>query len=72
MRQNRNPIRLARDAAGITQIEAALQAGVSLSTYRLAEHGVITRRTLERIAVALGVSVADLASALPEEVARAG
>jgi transcriptional regulator with XRE-family HTH domain len=52
-----NPIRLARDRAGLDQIAVALRARISLSTLRLAERGIASTRTRAAIARALGIDV---------------
>jgi transcriptional regulator with XRE-family HTH domain len=54
------PLRAARLRARLTQIDLARQAQVSLSTLRVAERGIATDRTLERLAAALGVPAAEL------------
>lgn len=60
MQQNTNPLRLARDRAGLTQVALSLSAKLSLGTIRNAERGIATKRTLARVARALGVAVDDL------------
>ena len=60
MQQNNNPIRLARDKRGITQITLSLWTKRGLSTIRNAERGIATKSTLSAIARALGVSIDTL------------
>lgn len=71
---NRNPIRVlircARKRQGLSQLELALLADVSLNTVSLAERsGRMSPRTAERIAAALGLAPEQLTAerAQPEE-----
>jgi hypothetical protein len=57
MQQNNNPIRLARDQKGVTQVTLSLWSKRSLTTIRNAERGIATKTTLKAIARALGVSI---------------
>ena len=54
---NTNPVRLAREAAGLSQVQLALRAKRSITTIRNAEQGLATTNTLAAIAKALGVEV---------------
>lgn len=52
-----------REAAGLSQVDAAQRAGVSRQNWNDIERGrrkVVTIRLLDRIAAALGVSARDL------------
>lgn len=53
---NANPVRLARLRAGLTIVETAAKAHMSLGTLWCAERGVMTPRTAERLAKVLDVS----------------
>ena len=52
-----NAVQQARTNGGHTQVETAVGSRVSLGTIRLAERGIITRRTAARLARFLGVEV---------------
>ncbi len=58
--KQKSPVRLARDAAGLSQVDLALRAGKSIATVRLAEAGVITLNTAKALAPVLGVEPAAL------------
>lgn len=53
-------IRVARERAGLRQIDVASKAHLSLTTIGLAEKGLATARTIERIAKVLRVTADDL------------
>ena len=57
-----NPIRNARERAGLSRAQLAVRAGVSFSTVSLAERGLVTTTTAAKIAPVLGVDVAALRS----------
>jgi transcriptional regulator with XRE-family HTH domain len=57
---NRNPVRLAREQAGLSQVQLAIRSRRSLSTIRNAEQGLATTQTLAAIATVLGVDVHTL------------
>lgn len=50
----------ARRAAGLDLYRLAIKARLGQSTVRLAVRGIATQRTVERLARALGVTVAEL------------
>jgi transcriptional regulator with XRE-family HTH domain len=51
----------ARRRVRLTQAQLAVKAGLSIATVSLAERfGVVTDRTLERLAAALGVDAKEL------------
>jgi transcriptional regulator with XRE-family HTH domain len=54
---NKNPVRLAREQAGLSQVQLAIRSRRSLSTIRNAEQGLATTNTLAAIAMVLGVDV---------------
>lgn len=57
----RTPVRVARERAGITQFELAVEAGVHPATVSLAERGApISPTTAAKLAAALGVSPEEL------------
>jgi transcriptional regulator with XRE-family HTH domain len=63
-------IRMLREAKSLARLEVQRLTGVSEATIARAEvGGVVTRRTAERLAPALGVLVADL---LPADGEAAG
>ncbi len=57
-----NPVRAAREAVGLAREKLAARAGLSTSTLYLAERGVITQATAEKLAPILGVSAQELQS----------
>jgi transcriptional regulator with XRE-family HTH domain len=55
------PVRAARERAGMTQLQLAARAAISLSTLGVAERfGALSQRTAERLAPVLGCRVEDL------------
>ena len=57
---NTNPVRQAREQAGLSQVQLAIRSHRSLSTIRNAEQGLATTQTLAAIAKALGVDIHSL------------
>lgn len=58
-----NPVRSARQAAGLTQAQLAVKANVSPSTVSLAERaGLLTRPIAEKLAAVLGCTPEELRS----------
>jgi transcriptional regulator with XRE-family HTH domain len=55
-------IRERRRALDLTQVELAIKIGRSPTTISLAERGLVSDETLERIAAALGLRPEELAS----------
>ena len=55
-----NPVRAAREAVGLAREKLAARAGLSTSTVYLAERGVLTQATAEKLAPHLGVSAQEL------------
>ena len=56
-----SPIRTARTKAGLSRPELAKRAGISASILKFAEHGMrVSRPTLERLGLALGVKPESL------------
>lgn len=56
-------IREARQSSGVTQVDLAARTGISqprLSEIESSEEGGLTNTTLERIADALGITLAEL------------
>lgn len=51
-----NPLRVARERAGLTREKLCAEAGVSYHTLQNAERGLATERTIVRVAAVLGVS----------------
>lgn len=60
-----NPVRQARERAGLSQIQLSLKAKRSLSTLRNAEQGLATKATLAALARALGVPIDVLTGKKP-------
>lgn len=62
MIETSNPIRLARRAAGLSQVDLAAKARLSLPTVALAERcGSVSPRTIARITRALNITPEKLA-----------
>ena len=60
-RRNPNTVREARERAGLTQLEVAIKAQISIGTLSVAERGgPISSRSAQRLATALAVREADL------------
>lgn len=60
-----------RDAEGMTQADLAIKADVSVSIIQKAEAGkAITRRTLTKIAVALGTKADKIGRPAPDEIKK--
>ena len=58
---HKNRVRTARLKAGLSQAQAAWRAGVSLSTFVIADkYGALSQRTAEKLAPVLGCQVEDL------------
>lgn len=58
-----SPVRRARERAGLSREQLAVKAGLSSTTLYLAERAkLISPRTAERLAVALGVTAEELQS----------
>jgi transcriptional regulator with XRE-family HTH domain len=56
-----NPVRTARERAGLTREALAVHAGVSYSTVALAERsGLVSEATAAKLAVVLGVPPEEL------------
>jgi transcriptional regulator with XRE-family HTH domain len=55
-----SPLRLSRESRGLTQIQLAVKARLSVSTIREAElRGIVSRDAAEKIAKALGAPAAE-------------
>lgn len=58
--EDSNPVRAARERAGLTREQAAVKAGLSVSTVYYAEKGFVTEATAAKLAPILGVDPAEL------------
>ncbi|ACG73251.1 transcriptional regulator, XRE family [Anaeromyxobacter sp. K] len=57
----KNPVRAARERAGLTREQLAVKAGLSSSTLYLAERaGLVSAATAAKLAAVLGVAAAEL------------
>ncbi len=57
----KNPLRIARDRAHLTQLQLAAQAGCSIQTISIAERtGHLTLASAEKLAKALGITPTEL------------
>lgn len=67
---SRNPIRAARERAGLSREQLAVKAGVSSSTLYLAERaGLVSDATIAKLAEALGIPLAELKAPSTGELA---
>lgn len=63
-RAKQNPIRAAREAKGLSREQAAVKAGLSSTTLRVAEWGgPISAESAAKLAAVLGVKVEQLLAA---------
>lgn len=58
--KSKYPVRVARERAGLTQVQVAIRSRLSLSTLRNAERGLATKRTLRLLARVLSVGLDTL------------